>query len=154
MTAEAYAVPRLHRDRGLTLRAEAKFVRQRNAQAAGNTSGQTDLELPMEGLYLLAAPSTPDEARTEVICYCAKPRADRNAKNPEKKGCCSIASARGCQGRRTKQLVEKNRNPPKSRQQSIAGATAGNRGNAQSSPFGNCVPANQESLDPKLRLSA
>jgi hypothetical protein len=43
-----------------------------------------------------------------VFTYCAKPRAEMNAKNPEKKRCCSIASATGCQGRRTKQLVEKN----------------------------------------------
>jgi hypothetical protein len=48
----------------------------------------------------------------------------RNAKNPEKKGCCSIASATGCQRRRTKQLVEKNWNSPKSRQQSISGANS------------------------------
>ena len=27
----------------------------------------TDLELPVRGLYLLAAPSTPEEARAEVI---------------------------------------------------------------------------------------
>jgi hypothetical protein len=32
-----------------------------------NPSGVTDLELPVEGLYLLAAPSTPEEARTKVI---------------------------------------------------------------------------------------
>jgi hypothetical protein len=81
MTAEAYAVPRLHRDRRLTLRAERGCeIRGTNAQVAGNTSRQTDLELPIEGLYLLAAPSTPDEARTEVICYCAKPRADAKCK--------------------------------------------------------------------------
>jgi hypothetical protein len=67
-----------------------------------------------------------------------------NAKNPEKKGCCSIASATGCQGRRTKQLVEKNWNSPKSRQQSIAGATAANNVIAQGAPVGNCLRANQE----------
>jgi hypothetical protein len=32
-----------------------------------NPSGLTDLELPLEGLYLLAAPSTPPETRAEII---------------------------------------------------------------------------------------
>jgi hypothetical protein len=41
----------------------------------------------------------------------------------------------------------------KSRQQSIAEATATNRGNAQSSPVGNRLRANQESPDPTPRLT-
>lgn len=86
------------------------------------------------------------------ICDCPRPRADVNAKNPEKRGCCSIASATRCQRRRTKQLVEKNWNSPKSRQQSIAGATAADNVIAQGAPVGNRLRRNQESPDPRPRL--
>ena len=51
------------------------------------------------GQALRSARSALNDVR---ICYCAKPRADVYAKNPDKRGCCSIASATGCQGRRTK----------------------------------------------------
>jgi hypothetical protein len=77
-----------------------------------------------------------------------------NAKNPEKKGCCSIASATGCRRRRTKQLVEKNWNSPNSYQRGFAGTTATNNGIAQGAPVGNRLCANQESLDPRSKPGA
>lgn len=36
-------------------------------ELAGKSGNLPDLDIPVSGLYLLAAPSTPDEARTEVI---------------------------------------------------------------------------------------
>jgi len=113
---------------------------------------------PLPGLFIARRlrsflPSARSALNDVRICYCSKPRADVYAKNPDKKGCCSIASATGCQRRRTKQLVEKNWNSPKSRQQSIAGATTTNRDNAESSPAENRLRANQESPNWRPKLS-
>jgi hypothetical protein len=59
-------LPWLKQEFGWKERTAQRFMQIAHA-AGSNPSGLTDLDLPMEGLYLLSAPSTPQAAREEII---------------------------------------------------------------------------------------
>jgi hypothetical protein len=58
-------LPWLEREFGWTDRTALNFMRVHELAMKSETV--SDLDIPVRGLYLLAAPSTPDEARAEVI---------------------------------------------------------------------------------------
>jgi hypothetical protein len=57
-------LPWLDREFGWTEQTALNFIRARELSKSKNF---LDLDLPVSALYLLAAPSTPDEARDEII---------------------------------------------------------------------------------------
>lgn len=59
-------LPWIEREFGWQERTAQRYINVYSAFGS-NPSGLTDLELPMESLYLLTAPSTPEEAREAVI---------------------------------------------------------------------------------------
>jgi Protein of unknown function (DUF3102) len=71
-------------------------------ELASKSANLTDLDVPISGLYLLAAPSTPEPARTEIIA-----RAEAGEKLPVAEVKRAIFAARGQQQPRSRQQPAK-----------------------------------------------
>jgi hypothetical protein len=60
-------LPWLEREFGWKERTAQRFMQVAQVFGAANPSGQTDLMIPAEALYLLSAPSTPKEVRDSIV---------------------------------------------------------------------------------------
>lgn len=65
-------LPWLEREFGWKERTAQRFMQVAQVFGAANPSGQTDLMIPAEALYLLSAPSTPKEVRDSIVARASK----------------------------------------------------------------------------------